>query len=96
VTTFLEAPGDRRDAQAAAADAAVPGAACLQWREVEPGFWAASADGNFGGTVERVGKRFCARDALGTVLDVFADAASARHRVAERFAQTLPAADRWE
>ncbi|GAA4179845.1 hypothetical protein [Gryllotalpicola koreensis] len=96
MTTFLEAPGDRRDAQAAAPAAATSGAAAMQWREVEPGFWAASIDGNFGGTVERMGRRFCARDALGTVLDVFADAASARHGVAERYAQALPTTDRWE
>ncbi|GAA4158777.1 hypothetical protein GCM10022286_12190 [Gryllotalpicola daejeonensis] len=93
MTTFLEAPGDRRNAHAAAPAARRAG---LLWQQVEPGFWVANADGNFGGTVERVGRRYCARDAMGTVLDVFADAASARDRVAERYAQVLPTADGWE
>lgn len=81
MTTFLEAPDDTRGAALA-----VTSDAAMQWQEVEPGFWAANADGNFGGTVERQGRRFCARDAVGTVLDVFADAASARARVTERYA----------
>jgi hypothetical protein len=96
VTTSLEAPNDRREARAAVLDAVGSDAPALQWQEVEQGFWVANSGGNFGGTVEEAGRRYWARDAMGTILDVVADAASARGRVAERYAQLLTAADSWE
>jgi hypothetical protein len=71
-----------------------PTAAAMQWPEVEAGFWVANADGNFGGTVERAGRRFVARDALGGELGRFADAASAKRAVEERFRAVLGAVTR--
>jgi hypothetical protein len=53
----------------------------MRWLQVEAGFWVANVDGNFGGTVERVGERFHARDAMSVELGVFADAESAKSAV---------------
>jgi hypothetical protein len=64
----------------------------MQWPEVEAGFWVAQADGNFGGTVERDGRRFLARDAHGVALGSFPDAARAKRAVEERFRTALGSA----
>jgi hypothetical protein len=67
----------------------VPATPALQWLEVDSGFWVGSADGNFGGTIERAGRRYGARDALGAPLGSFTDVGSAKLAVSERFAESL-------
>jgi len=64
---------------------------CL-WPEVEPGFWVSNIGGNFGGTVERTGGGFLARDAMGVAVGTFPDAASAKRAVEERFRVSIDSA----
>lgn len=55
------------------------------WREVAPEFAVGEVDGNFAGTVERVGDRFVATNGLGERIGAYRSAESAQ-RALERAA----------
>ena len=59
--------------------------AIATWHEVDSGFWVASADGVFLGSIERLARgRFLARDAIHRIVGEYAGLAHARNAIALR------------
>lgn len=59
------------------------------WREVEPNFTVGQMNGEFAGTIERVGDRFEATTGIGEALGSYRSAAAAE-RALERAAEQRP------